>query len=132
MTTNETETRTVWNLARMADCADPDTAGSAGADFLQHVRIDTAEAIRDGRHHEDDPHDLAHEIADQCVPIATYTVWATFVDLAAWQEDLDELGGSSGDMEQDAKVSLYMIAQRLASALLEEAAEADDDDDDDA
>jgi hypothetical protein len=29
--------RTVWELARMAECSDPDTDSSPGADFLRAI-----------------------------------------------------------------------------------------------
>jgi hypothetical protein len=69
------------------------------------------------------------EIADGCVPVYTHRLWATFVDLAAYSEDLDDLGGTSGNMEQDATASLFAIAERLVHALLEEILEEEEDDD---
>jgi hypothetical protein len=42
-----------------------------------------------------------------------------FVDLAAWQEDIEEFGPIT-DMEQGAGVALYMIAERLLTAIVED------------
>ncbi len=106
---------TVWQLARLADCADPDTLTSAGAQFLQSVEG----AYEDMRENEATADDV-HEYADGAVPIYTHEVWATFADLAAWNEDPSELIGDQGDMTKGATVALYMIAERLLSALLGE------------
>lgn len=112
-----TEARTPWQLARMAGCADPDAVDSPGAAFLQNVASATIEACEyAGAWDPDD----AHEIADGAVPVYTGEMWRTFVDLAAWVEDLDELGGSTGDMTRDASVALYLIASRLAYAVGDE------------
>ena len=116
-------------LARMADCASPDTLESPGAVFLLRVADDVAEALDD---EDTDRDDAPHEIADAAVPIYTYDVWRTFVDLAAYQEDPTELGADGSDMEQAAKVCLYMIADRLARALFEEHDEQEPDDEDEA
>jgi hypothetical protein len=34
----------------------------------------------------------AAEIADYCVPVYTHNLWVTFVDLAAYSEDVSDLG----------------------------------------
>ena len=133
----------VGMLARLADCADPDRYGystgdgpttwdrdlaSPGARFLMDVATDTQDVAREIADDFDpgdtladhyDLSDLAHDIADQAVPVYTYEKWRTFTDLAAWLEDLDELGGTCGDMDKDSNVALYLIGCRLASALLE-------------
>lgn len=110
-----TETRTPWQLARMAGCADPDAIDSPGAAFLRNVESATIEQCEyAGAWDPDD----AHEIADGAVPVYTGDLWRTFTDLAAWVEDLDEAGGSSGgDMSADAALALYLIASRLAYAV---------------
>lgn len=129
-TTDETPTGipTPWQLARMADCFDPDSLLSPGATFLREV-WDAATSERD--QYDDDDSDAAHAIADGAVPIYTHAVWSTFVDLGAYREDPTELGFDGSDMEQAAKVCLYMIAERLAVAAMEQASETDDDDEDD-
>jgi hypothetical protein len=117
---------TPWQLARMADCADPDSLLSPGAIFLRDI-YDAATSERD--QYDDDDSDAAHSIADDIVPQATYDVWQTFTDLAAWTEDPTDLGFDGTDMEQGAKVCLYIIAERLALAVMEEAASEREDDD---
>jgi len=102
---------TVWTLARMAGCADPDSDDSPGAKWLRGV-ADAAADI------EGAPDDL-HEYADEEGAISTYTRWQGFTDLAAWQEDADAFGPIE-DMTDGAGVALYGIAQRLLSALIAE------------
>ena len=110
-------------LARMADCAAPDSEDSPGAHFLEMVADSVVEAVE----YDDDRDDIPSQAADECVPIYTYDVWRTFVDLAAWQEDPTELGADGSDMEQAAKVCLYIIGERLAWAILEDMGSEDDD-----
>ena len=43
-----------------------------------------------------------------------------FVDLGAYHEDPSELGADTSDMEEAAKTCLYLIADRLIVALLDE------------
>ncbi len=110
-----TDTRTVWQLARLADCADPDSLESPGAEWLKMV-ASSADDI-------EDPETIG-EVADSCVPVYTHNRWQVFVDLAAYQEDPTDLGADAEDMTQCAGVCLYLIAERLLGAL---ATEADDD-----
>jgi hypothetical protein len=116
--TMTTTTRTAWQLARLAECSDPDSDTSPGAQFLNRVESDVLERIEDNDGEWDD--DYAHEIADNAVPVYTYTMWQTFVDLGAWEEDPSDLGYDEGDMAKGAAVCLYMIANRLAYALATE------------
>jgi hypothetical protein len=118
----------VYELANLADCAGPDTNTSAGAEFLRSIYA-AAVNYRDG--YADEDGDAASEIADGTVPTYTGEVWETFTDLAAWQEDPTELGFDGGDMEQGAKLCLYLIGQRLAYVLMEQASETDEDEDED-
>jgi len=118
-----------YELARMAGCASPDTLNSAGAHFLALVADSAAEDVERLRD-SDERNDAAHDIADACVPVYTVDVWRTFVDLAAWTEDPSELGADVSDMEQAAKVCLYLIAERLVYALADELAEDEDDESD--
>ena len=106
--------RTVWTLAGMADVGSPDSVTSPGALWLQRVAgaASELEADRDG--------DDVAELADSLVPIYTHERWQVFVDLAAYNEELDDLGGPSGDMTNDAGAALYMIAERLLMAVAED------------
>jgi hypothetical protein len=129
------EQRTVWQLANLAGCADPDehdgigfdlpagaiedrrVIASPGANFLRSVEDAVREAFD---YHEGQPGDDWHEVADGAVPVYTHALWSTFVDLAAYNEDPSELGCEADDMTRAAGVCLYMIAERLAMALAEE------------
>lgn len=127
--------RTVWNLAARADVAEPDTEGSAGADFLRRVESAVDDVLQYGEGADiDDYRDGITEQADSCVPVYTHQRWAAFVDLGAYGEDIDELG-QPGDLTTAAGYALYLIAERLLTALVEdvldERAEAADDEGDD-
>lgn len=124
------EIRNAHQLAYLADCASPDNAGegdeapSAGASFLLSVQDEILDA------HEYDPWTAnacdVFEIADQLVPIYTHDLWETFADLAAYREDVTDFGPIE-TMEKGAQVALYMIAERLASALVAELIEEGDE-----
>lgn len=133
----EWESYGAYRLANDADCAGPDSQESAGAKFLSSVRDDVIEHItyaweysdldESERYDANRASDVAHEVADNAPDVYTYTMWAEFTDLAAWQEDPSELGTDSSDMEQSARVCLYMIAERLASAMLADLQERAED-----
>jgi len=137
---------TTWHLANLAGCGSPDRPDgigvsppadlstvdpSPGALFLRSVADDTAERI--AYHFADlDPAgcDLARElegevqeVADAAPSVYTFTRWQEFTDLAAWQEDATELGASADDLTGAAGVALYVIAERLALALVDAWAE---------
>lgn len=120
-----------------ADCASPDNESSAGAKFLQHVVDDTVELIESAGDSFDadtiDDDGSVGRIADNAPNVYTSTKWAQFVDLAAWQEDVSELAGEETNLDKLASIALYMIAERLATAICrsvddELAGEAVDDD----
>ncbi len=104
-----------FTLANLAECGGPDKLDSVGAAWLRSVWSTAVEAADYGA-----DEDTIHEVADGCVPIYTHSRWVTFVDLAGWQEDLDDIGGGSGDMTRDAGVALYLIAERLVRHVLVE------------
>lgn len=112
---------TAYALANDAGVACPDGLASPGAVFLEHVRDALAERIaHDAEEVARDPQDVAHEIADGAVPIYTADVWATFSDLAAWQVDTDDYVTAEDDMTRRASIALYVVAERLASTLLDQ------------
>jgi hypothetical protein len=80
----------------------------------------------------EEPNDVASSIADEAPDYRTYTCWMEFTDLAAWQEDISELGDPSAEdlTVTVASRALYIIAERLVYALIAEAKEEDDDSDD--
>lgn len=113
---------TVYALARLADCAEPDSPDSPGGQWLRRLAEDAFDVLRD-RSAEEEPQDVIHEIADAYVPVYTIDVWKIFVDLGAWEalQDAWDDGLISGPPEhrdQHAQVALYVIAERLLTALL--------------
>lgn len=114
MSDTTTNHRSIYTLAILARCADPNSADSPGGRFLRRVETATLETVED----DQDVDDARHEIADGAVPVHTHDRWQTFVDLAAYNEDLEELAGTSGDMTANAGFALYLIAERLAGTLL--------------
>lgn len=123
-----TDTHTVYQLARLADCMDPDSTLSPGGLFLDRIRDAYLEAVADEWYDGDSP----RELADSAVPVYTHERWQVFVDLGAYQEDVTELGATGDDLTQCAAVALYMIAERLVYALAQEDETTDEDEDDDA
>lgn len=114
----------VWQLAELAECASPISADSHGGRWLADLRDDWIESTQEDDDRDRD--DIIHERVDGCIPIYNWPRWATFADLGAWQEDLDEVGGVTSDMTQNAGVALYMIGERLFRALDAEYGEGDD------
>lgn len=120
---------TVYELSKMADCADPDEGRSRfqrkwspGAVFLSGVRDAVVEAIRDGQITDDDSWDdngIGHRIADDAPDDYTYDCWREFTDLAAWQEENEFGDGWGNDLTKAARVALYQIADRLVHALVD-------------
>ena len=133
---------TTWHLANLAGCGSPDrpdgigvsppadlstVAPSPGALFLRSVADDLAERIAyvfadldpAGCDLTRELEEELHEVADAAPSVYTFTRWQEFTDLAAWQEDAAELGASADDLTAAAGVALYVIAERLALALVE-------------
>lgn len=117
-----------WALARMAECLDSDTEDSPGAKFLARVRdsvVDDWEWLTENDS-APDYFGAVSEIAEGCVPTYTHDLWATFVDLGAYDEDVTDHGPIES-LDQAARVALYLIAERLVYALVEEGKELADD-----
>jgi hypothetical protein len=123
-----------YRLANMAEVASPDSLESAGAQWLDTVRV----SFLDARNDDENADDVRHEIADAAVPVYSHHRMLVLVDLAAWQEDLEDLAGGSGavDIIDLAGLALYQVAERLVEALTAhvqeslDAADIDDEDDD--
>lgn len=113
-------------LARMADVATPDAPDSPGGDWLDTVYVSALEIIEDYED-DDERRDAIAERAGSVVPVYTHLRWEVFVDLAAYNEDPTELGADPSDMNQCAGVCLYLIAERLMAAVIEDAEDADDE-----
>lgn len=135
-----------YTLADMAMTTCPDSLDSAGAEFLTAVRSDVVEQLRylvDTAAPEDDPidpaelaelgrqHDVLTEVADGAPSIYTFQKFRQFTDLAAWQEDISDYADGETDMEKMAGIALYMIAERLVSALLDYVADFESSEDED-
>ena len=54
------------------------------------------------------------ELADSAMTVYTHDIWLEFVDLCAYREDVEDLGG---DMNERATYALYSIAHRLMHTL---------------
>ncbi|QJD50641.1 OCR-like antirestriction protein [Streptomyces phage Itza] len=136
---DEVKQASAYALSGFADSAGPDTNESAGARFLVSIRdaviesveylmgsdaLTLTEAVEDMRYHGKDG-----EIADGAVPVYTHEKWATFVDLAAYNEDLTELGDFPDDMDSVSGWALYLMASRLVSVILDELEQGDVDED---
>lgn len=127
------ETYTVQTLASMADCGSPDSNTSPGAEFLRGIANDMPDVMARIDAGED-MSDVASQTADNAPDYRTHTRWQEFTDLTAWQEDISEFGGSlhrDEDLTNTvAGVALYIIAERLVYALIEEARSQEENDDD--
>lgn len=116
---DELKTLTAYQLATLADCADPDALDSIGAEFLKAVRDDVLETF-EYDNWSSDTYATIWGIADNAVPIMTHDIAKTFVDLCAYREDLSERASDSGhDMVHLMQIAVYQIGERLAEALYE-------------
>ncbi len=133
---------TTWHLANLADCGSPDRPDgigcappadlstvqpSPGAQFLRRVADNLAGRIAyifedldpAGCDLERELEGEVHKVADGAMPIYTGERWAVFADLSAYNEDPGDIGGWPADLTDAAGIALYMIAERLAAALVE-------------
>lgn len=126
MNIQDIENLSVYELARIADCLDPDNFTSPGAKFLGDVRDNLVIALKDANGEELEE-DVIMEICDSAPDIYTHQKWQEFVDLGAYQlamgsgdVDLQDYMGASFDMDGMASVALYIIAERLINNLINE------------
>lgn len=107
-------------LAYHADCATPDSDTSNGAAYLYRVRDAIVESLTYAIEHNDTyDNDDIHQQIDGTVPIYTHAMWATFVDLAAYNVDVTDYGTDDSNTDSRAAVALYVIGETLAAALLD-------------
>lgn len=122
-----------YELADMVDVSTPDGSYSPGADFLNGIRDDVHERLRNGTT-ADDLRNESGTIASEFVEIiesrGTHRKWAAFVDLGAWQEDLSEFG-SFEDAEDVANRALWQIADRFCHKVADQLDELDTEEDND-
>lgn len=124
-----------FSLSVDAGCASPDNSESPGAVFLTEIRdavLTAWEAEPDGDDYSDDASRIAGLSSDGGVfTIWTSEQWATWSDLAMWQEDLSEILGSSMDVESIPNLPVDaagMIGERLALVIFDSLIEARDQD----
>lgn len=117
-----------YQLARIADCGDPDTTESMGAEFLLRIADSLAEAIEDKELDED----RISDIVSNSPNTYTHQMWQEFVDLCAYQQDTSDYGKPESINDQ-AAYALIDIAQSLVDGLhtdyLEGALSGDDEED---
>jgi hypothetical protein len=117
---DELNSLNAYELARIADCGDPDTLDSDGAEFLKSIRDDVVETFENDNWSAD-TYATIWGIADSNVPVMTHDIAKAFVDLCAYNEDVSDYVTDGGtDLVRNMKVALYVIGERLAGALLEE------------
>lgn len=120
----------IYRLATEADCGHPDTGESAGAVFLDRVRDNFCESVSGALA---DPMDdewtlseildrmeadgVFNEMADNAPDAYTHRCWLQFVDLCAYEEDPSDYVSDSSGMTRLASACLYIIAERLITAL---------------
>lgn len=122
-----------YELADMVDVSTPDGSYSPGADFLNGIRDDVHERLRNGAT-ADSIRNESGTIAGEFIEIiesrGIHRKWAAFVDLSAYLEDLSELGQFE-DAEDVANRALWQIADRFCHRVADQLDELDDDDESD-
>lgn len=125
-----------YNAWQLADRAGSFASNGEALGFFTSIRdnvleaVDYVEAEDWNREMVEDYSGKASEIADGAPSIWTATKWDQFAGTRAYQEDPTELGFDGSDMEQGAGICLYMIAQRLVTALALEIQDSITDSDD--
>jgi len=119
---DEVATLPVYRLSDMADCPEP--SDETGRLFLVSIRNDFVDRAKHGYEDEDE---LIHEVADNAPSLYTHRMWCEFVELCAYREDVSDYVTNDTDMEQRARVALYMIAERLVRRLVEELADIENE-----
>lgn len=116
----ELASRSVFCIASDVDCGSPDARSSEGAEFLREVwQATLTEIENEGTDvNLDAIRDRADYIVDPIMPVYTHDMWRTYVDLAAYREDLD--GFESSDMTVSAQVALMMIGERVVNLAVNE------------
>ena len=125
-----------WLLARTADCSSPESNEEEGRAFLTNVFMSFECAMRNDLDVADDADasDIAkaiehfsddgyvHEHSDSAVPVYTHRKWLTFVQLAAYEEDVSDYVAEIRRLtgEEVANAALYIIADRLFRSLATE------------
>lgn len=109
----------VYELARMAGCSEPDGHSTEGARMLDCVRDSVLRLITERRITLDDFNDDGQlsEVADDAPSCYTHTLWVQFVELGGYTEDCEISDAWPSDLTKAASLALYQIADRLAHAV---------------
>jgi hypothetical protein len=99
---------TVFEMAHITDCGQPNSAASPGADFFINVQC----ALIDWLEFEDGVVPVA-ELADGALTVYTHPIWLQFVDLCAYNEELGLEMALGSSMTQQAQYVLVSIAERF-------------------
>jgi len=112
------EQYTTWDLADLAECSANNNTAEEWLNLYRDVILNRAEeSIKNGYTLTDD--DIA-EMADNAVPVYTAEKWELFQGLSAQCEDVsDYLPEGTTDAEEIATIAIYLIAERLLTALNE-------------
>jgi len=118
-TTDTLKALTPYALADLAGVAAPDSPTSAGAGWLDTIRVDVIDMLHD----DEISDDSIHEHADSAVSVYKHERMTIVVDLAIWDEDIEEYAGDSGEVTilGLAGLAQYVVAERLIRALIESA-----------
>jgi hypothetical protein len=128
-TIGDTGEPAIYALAQAVDAGTPDTMDSPGAVFLVQTYEAFVESVTYWFEDNDDVEpdiddyrneDAMREVADGAPSVYTHARWQQFVDLAAYTEDIDELGSGETDMTKLAGIALYTIAERIGDVLLDD------------
>lgn len=111
---------TAYELSRLADCGTPDHSESSGALFLKSIRDEVLEAFGETELDESIDEDRVHQIADNAPDVYTHKRWQEFVDLQAYDEDVNDYLTGTENLTTIAGLALYVIAERLVTALVQE------------
>lgn len=110
---------TPYDLAAIAECGVPDSPTSMGSHFLNAVRNDVIDLLRDDEI-DNEVEEYITEVADNAPGMYNRVCWMEFTDLEAWNENTQDFDGTT-TMTDAAGKCLYAIARRLATRLLERA-----------
>lgn len=125
--------RLVSVLARQAESGTPNSATSPGGKMLDLLRrdvLDATESMATSTEVEEWLAERAHEVHDEAPSVYAGQRWAEFVDLEAWDQDVegDELHSLGVEITEQAGEALRRIATTLVFRLAGEISEALDHD----
>lgn len=115
--TQDIRERSAFALASDLECGSPD------ASVRDATLVAVASALADGGEPDDVKEDAAHEISDDAPDTYTHAMWLQFIDLAAYQEQWQELNQETPgnkDMSAQATTALYEIANALVFSIVQE------------